>query len=115
MVKFIVLQALLLKDRPLSLTDLAMFTNTERHNITTLIERLRKDGLITTQRNRVDKRVINVELTEKGAELVKMAHPLLGKDIVNQVMSSINKKDMAEFIKLLETIYADTLKLLAAS
>lgn len=114
LVKFIVLQALLLKERSLSLTDLAVYTNTERHNITTLIERLRKDGLVTTQRNRVDKRVINVELTDKGIELVKRAHPLLAKELVDQIMASITDENMSVLINQLEIMYDDTMRLMSS-
>lgn len=111
LVKFIVLQALLIKERALSLTDLAVFTNTERHNITTLVERLRKDGLVTTQRSKVDKRVIHVELTGKGAELVQKAFPL-ARDIVRQIVPPVDNADMAAFMKQLELMYANASKAL---
>ncbi len=111
LVKFIALQALLPRDRALSLTDLAIFTNTERHNITTLVERLRRDGLVTTQRSKVDKRVINVELTEKGAELVQKAFPL-ARDIVRQIVPPVDSADTAAFMKQLELMYANASKAL---
>jgi DNA-binding MarR family transcriptional regulator len=106
LVKFIVLQALLFKDKAVSLTDLAIVTNTERHNITTLIERLRKDGLVTTRRSKVDRRVINVELTDKGAELVNKAFPI-SRDMAAQIITADNHAELDAFLKQLGLMCAN--------
>ena len=64
--KFIVLHVLSVSDGPMLLKDLSLFTNTAQNSITTLIERMQKDGLVITRRSEVDRRATNVELTDKG-------------------------------------------------
>jgi DNA-binding MarR family transcriptional regulator len=99
MVKFIVLQALSLKPNT-SITELASYAATETHNIGTLVDRMRKEGLVTTRRSRADRRVVNVKLTDKGRETLDIAFPL-ARDIVDQIMSSMDEADIAVFMKKL--------------
>jgi DNA-binding MarR family transcriptional regulator len=87
--KFIVLQTLAINGT-MTLSEIAGWTHKERHNITTLVERLKKDGLVTTQRGSRDKRFVNVMLTDKGREVVSKATPV-ARDIVDQVMASISE------------------------
>ena len=76
----------------MTLSEIAEWTHRERHNITTLVERLKRDGLITAQRDTRDKRFVNVMLTDKGREVVSKATPV-AKDIVDQVMLLISEGD----------------------
>ena len=103
LVKFIVLQALLLNKEGLSLTDLARYTSTERHNITTLIDRMRKEDLVTTKRGVADRRLVNVRLTEKGTEAVTRAFEL-SRDVINRVMQDTDEADLATFQKQLSVM-----------
>lgn len=73
-------------------SEIARWTNTERHNITTLIARMKKDGLVTAERDDSDKRSIKVELTDKGREVLKQAMPV-AREVVNQVMLSLTEGD----------------------
>ena len=90
--KFIVLQGLAFNDGTMTPSEIAEWTNRERHNITTLVERMKRDGLVTTERNKRDKRSINVILTDKGREVLKEAI-YVARKIINQVMSSIGEGD----------------------
>jgi len=89
--KFIVLQALGINGT-MTLSEIAEWTYRERHNVTTLVERLKRDGLVTAQRGSGDKRFVNVTLTDKGREVVSQSTPV-ARDVVKQVMSSIRKGD----------------------
>jgi len=73
-------------------SELAEWTQTERHNITTLIERMKRDGLIRAERNPRNRRFVNVSLTDKGREALMHAMPV-AREIVDQVMSSISEDD----------------------
>lgn len=75
-------------------SEIAERTYRERHNITTLVDRLKKGGLVKTTRDNADKRLISVALTEKEREALNKAIPV-AREIVNQVMSSISKGDAA--------------------
>jgi DNA-binding MarR family transcriptional regulator len=90
--KLIVLKALDINREGMRPSKLADWTNTERHNITTLIKRMKQDGLVTTERNSSDKRLVNIKLTDKGREVLGQVIPV-AQEIVDQVMLSINEGD----------------------
>ena len=64
---------------------------------------MKQDGLVTTERNSSDKRLVNVTLTDKGREVLSRAMPV-AKEIVNQVMLSIDEGDTALLEKYLRTL-----------
>jgi len=90
--KLIVMRALASNKEVMTPSELAEWTQTERHNITTLIERMKRDGLIKPERNPRDRRFVNVSLTDKGREVLMQAMPV-AREIVDQVMSSISEDD----------------------
>ena len=90
--KLIVMRALATNKGIMTPSGLARWTQTERHNVTTLIERMKRDGLIRTERNPRDRRFVNVSLTDKGREDLMQAMPA-AREIVDQVMSSISEDD----------------------
>ncbi len=102
-IKLIVLRALASNNRAMTPSEIAEWTQTERHNITALIGRMRRDGLIAAERNSSDKRFVNVTLTDKGREALNRAMPV-AKEIVDQVMSSIDEGDATLLEKRLQTL-----------
>jgi len=102
-IKFIVLQALAINGGTMTLSEIAEWTHRERHNITTLVERLKQGGLVTAERDNRDRRFLNVTLTDKGWEVVSKATPV-ARDIVDQVMLSISEGDAALLEKLLSVL-----------
>ncbi len=101
--KLIVMRAIASNNGSITPSELAEWTQTERHNITTLIERMKRDGLIKTERNSRDRRFVNVSLTDKGREVLMQAMPV-AREIVDQVMSSISEDDALLFEKLLRAL-----------
>jgi len=93
-IKLIVLRVLASNNRVMTPSDVAEWTQTERHNITALVDRMRRDGLVTTEPNSSDKRLVNVTMTDKGREVLSQAMPVARK-IVNHVMSSLTEADAA--------------------
>lgn len=102
-VKLIVLQALASSGRAMMPSEMAKWTNTERHNITTLVRRMKRDGLITAERDSSNKRQVNINLTTKGREVLSQAMPA-AKEVVNQVMLSITESDAALLQKQLRIL-----------
>ena len=92
--KIIILKTLASSSRSMMPSEIARWTNTERHNITVLIRRMKQDGLVTAERDSSHKRVVNIQLTVKGREVLSQAMPVAQK-IVNQVMLSITEGDAA--------------------
>ena len=84
-------------------SEIAEWTQTERHNITALINRMRQDGLVTAKRNSSNKRLVDITLTDKGREILSRATPV-AKEIVDQVMLSITEGDAVLLEKYLRTL-----------
>jgi len=108
--KYIALKALSLSGGTLTHSDLATWTGTEQNNITALVERMKKEGLVTTARSEDDKRFVKVSLTEKGSDLVGQANTV-GRAIMNELMSGIGKRDAAQLERLLRVLRKNTEKL----
>ena len=102
-VKLVVMRALASNDGVMTPSEIAEWTQTERHNITTLVERMKRDGLIRTERNPRNRRFVNVSLTDKGREVLMQAM-LVAREIVDQVMSSISEDDALQLEKSLRVL-----------
>ena len=86
---------------------IAQWTQTEPHNITTLIRRMQKDGLIIANRNKDNKRFVNITITEKGRESLNQAKST-AREIVKQVMSSLSEEDVTQLEKHLRLLRSNT-------
>ena len=102
-IKLIVLRVLASNNGVMMPSEIAEWTQTERHNITALINRMRQDGLVTAERNSSNKRLVNITLTDKGREVLNRAMPV-AKEIVDQVMLSIDEGDAALLDKQLRVL-----------
>ncbi len=102
-IKLIVLRVLASNNGVMTPSEVAEWTQTERHNITALVDRMRRDGLVTTERNSSDKRLVNVTLTDKGWQVLEQTAPV-AREIVNQVMLSISEGDAIPLEKSLRVL-----------
>jgi DNA-binding MarR family transcriptional regulator len=106
-IKFIVLMAFYFIPYKLfgaaTAMQIARWTDTEPHNITTLITRMKEDGLLSTSRNDRDRRFVRITITNKGREFVHRNIPV-AQDIVNQVMASVSRDDTLQLEKILRVI-----------
>ena len=91
-IKLIVLRTLDSNNGVMTASEIANWTQTERHNITVLMERMRKDGLVTTERSSRDKRIVNISMTDKGREVLSQTMSA-AREIADHVMSSISEGD----------------------
>jgi DNA-binding MarR family transcriptional regulator len=99
-IKFMVLHYLADNGGTMTPSEIAKRTLRERHNITTLVNRLERDGFVAAERSAKDRRSVNITLTDKGREMLWQATPVAW-DIVNQVMLSITEGDVVLLKKLL--------------
>ena len=102
-IKLIVLLGLASNNGVMTPSEIAEWTQTERHNITALVKRMGRDGIVTTERNSSDKRRVNVTLTDKGREVLSQAMPV-AKEVVSQVMLSITEGDVVRLEKSLRVL-----------
>lgn len=102
-VKLIVLRVLESRGGVMTPSEIAEWTQTERHNITALVNRMRRDGLVTAERNSGNKRFVNITITDKGREVLRQAMPV-AREIVKKVMTSIADSDATLLEKLLKVL-----------
>ena len=106
-VKYIVLKALAVSGGTLTNSDLAIWTGTTRHNITTFVTRMKTEGLVNTERDADDKRFIHVIMTDQGRDVFQKAS-VVAYDLINRVMSGIGKREASQLDRLLRILKENT-------
>jgi DNA-binding MarR family transcriptional regulator len=76
---------------------IADITYTERHNITVIVDRMKKAGLVRTERDSKDKRLVNIILTDKGREVYIQSAPVVNKCV--QQIAAVLSDDNAILIQ----------------
>ena len=99
-VKLVVLQSIDHNKGVMSPSEIAHWTHTERHNITTLIQRMKKDGLVLVERDKKNRRNVNVYITDKGRAVLDQATPV-AQEAVDQVMLSMTDNDIPQLQKMI--------------
>jgi len=102
-IKFMVLKVLASNNGVMKPSEIAEWTQTERHNITTLTRRLMKDGLVLTKHSDKDRRSTEVILTDKGRETLNRVMPV-ARDLIEKIMSSLTETDAEKFSQMLEVL-----------
>ena len=103
-VKLIVLMAFFY-DPSISVTpsQIARWTDTDPHNVTTLINRMKREGLLDTTRDVKDRRYVKITITEKGRATLKEAMPA-AQHVIDRLMSSVSRDDIISLEKALKVI-----------
>jgi len=105
--KFLVLKTFASQNRVMTPTQIARWTQTELHNVTTLVARLKKEDLVSTGRSDIDKRNINVYLTDKGRMVLNRAMPV-ARELIDRIMSSITETDAIKLGQMVEVLRDNT-------
>jgi DNA-binding MarR family transcriptional regulator len=100
---YLALQGLTANKGVMSHTQLAEWTNTRKHNITSLVNRMKNQGLVTAQRSTEDRRLVPIIITEKGRKLFDAATPTY-QDISKNMMHGIVSDNVTELEGLLKVI-----------
>ncbi len=103
LIKYMMLQVLTANRGTMIPSEIAQWTLRERHDITTLVDRMEAEGLVRTKRHNKDKRSIDVTLTGKGRKVLNQATPA-AREIVNISMSSITEGDAILLEKFLRVL-----------
>jgi DNA-binding MarR family transcriptional regulator len=75
-------------------------------DVTRLLDRLEKRGLVTRGRSSTDRRVVNARITKKGLELVnQLDDPIANVHAIQ--LGHMKRKDLRELINLLEQARGD--------
>jgi len=101
--RLVVLRVLASNSEGMMPSEIARWTSTERHNITALIGRMKREGLVTAERNSSNKRLVKIKLTNKGREVYNQSMPV-AREVFEQVMLSITEGDAVLLREKLRTI-----------
>jgi MarR family transcriptional repressor of emrRAB len=88
------------KNEVMTPTRLSEWTQTELHSVTMLVDRMKKDGLVYTERSETDRRNVFIYLTDKGKEILDQVKPIASA-LIEHIMSSITEADAAQLEKVL--------------
>jgi len=89
-------------------SDLASILERSPNSVSMLVDRMVKAGLVKRTRDRTDRRVVNVTLTDKGKKAAESGTPA-GWEFAQKVLSPLSDKDMRALASLLETIKCECL------
>ena len=106
--QFAVLASVRSRGGSLRPTDLALILERSPNSISMLVDRMVKAGLVKRTRDRVDRRVVNVALTDKGKQTVEPAVPA-SWEFIQKILSPVSDKDRHSLAALLETIKCECL------
>lgn len=90
-------------DRGLTQSELGQLMLVSRANISGLVERLERDGLVGRQSDPGDKRALRVYITDRGQELMEKFLPI-HNDFVSRALSSLTDSEMETLQSLLTKI-----------
>jgi DNA-binding MarR family transcriptional regulator len=71
--------------------------------VTRLLDQLETRGLLTRERSREDRRVVALQTTEAGAEMVARLKPMF-VDELNHVVATFSADELAELLRLLHKL-----------
>jgi MarR family 2-MHQ and catechol resistance regulon transcriptional repressor len=90
-------------DRGLNQSELSRKLKVSRANITGLIDRMEKDGLVTRELHPTDKRAFHVALSERAEGMVNAFLPA-HNDFVHRAMSGLEYSEKETLIALLRKL-----------
>jgi DNA-binding MarR family transcriptional regulator len=88
---------------PLRLIDIASLLERGPNSISMLVDRMVKAGLVRRTRDRKDRRIVFVSLTDKGKEAIEPAIPA-GWEFTHKILSPLSCDEQHALADMLETI-----------
>lgn len=98
------------QEGPMAMTALAKQLHIFKQQLTAIVDKLEKEGLISRMPDKHDRRIINVSISSKGEALLKLQFEQM-KEAVKAKLSALPEKELEKLDKALGDI-AEVLKLL---
>lgn len=108
MEQFSVVAAVKSRGGSLRPTDLSFILDRSTNSISMLVDRMVKAGLVRRTRDRIDRRVVRVSLTNKGENALKPATPAVW-EFIQKILSPLPYKDKHTVASMLETLRCEFL------
>ncbi len=101
--QFVALQALLFNKKPMSPTHISRLLPIEVHSVTPMIDKLYKNELVTRRRSKTSRRSVDINITEKGKELLYELGPSIN-ELFESVFGQLSKNDRAALERIMRQI-----------
>ncbi len=98
------------EDGSLRLNDIGKKVILDKHNVTRLVQRLEKEGLVSRSQCPMDGRGVFACITEKGKKLRRQMWQVYEKVVRENFLCKYNKKELNEFRNFIERIQASGLR-----
>ncbi len=98
-----VLLAMKYIEGPVTPSVIGHWLDRNTNTITTLVDRLEKDGLVKRVRDLRDRRSVRLEMTAKGKEAIDRA-TVTGWQLVEDILGGLSEDDLRTLINLLEIV-----------
>lgn len=95
---------------PLPISKIGKQLYISKPNMTPLIDKLVKDGMVKRSRSDKDRRIVNVEITEYGKEFMIEARKIVEENI-KENLKNLDENELKTLNKSLETIRKLALKI----
>ena len=99
--KHAVLAAVNYIDDPVTVTEVARWLDRNPNGISTLVDRMEKDGLVKRARDLRDRRSVRLVMTRKGKDIFEQA-TISGWELVQEILSYLSDEDIMTLNSLLE-------------
>jgi DNA-binding MarR family transcriptional regulator len=91
-----------------TINQLVVITQRQHHSISTLIDRMTKQGLVTKQKAGIDQRKYEVVITDKGKELVTK----MTRDSIRIIFSGLSEEDKKRLHSYLSLLVKEAYRVL---
>jgi DNA-binding MarR family transcriptional regulator len=89
----------ILRDRELTMLQLAQYLDLDKSSITGLINRAERRGLVERSNSPHDGRVIHVKVTAEGHKIIQIVSSKIAQQII-AITDTLNEKESSQFIAL---------------
>ena len=101
--KYAALIAMKYIEGPVTPSDIAHWLDRNTNTITTLVDRMEKNGLVKRQRNMHDRRSVRLVMTKKGKETLEAATKI-GWQVVQDVLGELSEDELRRLSQMLEMV-----------
>ena len=87
----------------LSLSDLSDRIRAQNSTVTGIIDRMEREGLVTRERSKEDRRVVHIRLSAKGQSLAKEI-PVEPMEIFKGALESLSAQEMRDLMRIMTKV-----------
>jgi MarR family transcriptional regulator, organic hydroperoxide resistance regulator len=87
----------------LSLSELSERIRAQNSTVTGIIDRMEREGLVTRERSKEDRRVVYIKLSAKGRELAQ-GIPVEPMEIFRNALESLSAQEMKDLMRIMTKV-----------